>query len=101
MPLPLLTVPQAADESGIPYQTLLRLIREKQLPAVEIPGRRSKLVDMDDVHRFIDERKTGSFPGAINHVEHTQVALNEQSQKNQKTGSKAAKYDWMHEYTRK
>jgi excisionase family DNA binding protein len=50
-------VKQAADEFGIPDDSLRKLITNKKLPAVELPGIRRVLIDRADLETAILEWK--------------------------------------------
>lgn len=70
----LLSIPKAAEGSGIPYDTLIRLVHEAKVPAVKVPGRRAWLIDPDDVQAFIQSLKYGTNIGAIREVKELEVA---------------------------
>ena len=60
-----LTIPAASKESGVPYQTLLRLVNQKLVRSIEIPGRRSRLVHLEDVQAAIESMKVGGKVGSV------------------------------------
>jgi excisionase family DNA binding protein len=96
----LLTVPQASKEYGIPYQTLLRLIHQKELIAVKLPGRRSFLLDPIDIEAMLNAAKTGSFDGSKGPNDIGQVALNKESQIQARPRSNRAKSSFDHVFER-
>jgi hypothetical protein len=49
---------KAAQLSGIPYRILLALLRDGKIPSVELPGRRTAMVDLVDIEEFIQGAKT-------------------------------------------
>lgn len=53
----LVTPPKASDRSGIPYDTMLRLIHEGALPTVKLPGRRGYFIDLNDLDALIERSK--------------------------------------------
>lgn len=77
----MLTIPKAAKKFGFPYQTLLRLVNENEIVSLDIPGRRTKMLDPDDVQAFIDRSKSGSIRGSEAKKQPSQVAPNQESQK--------------------
>jgi predicted DNA-binding transcriptional regulator AlpA len=54
----LLTLRQAEAEYGLPYATLWRLVTERQLPRLELPGQRSIYVRRADLDTFIENHIT-------------------------------------------
>jgi excisionase family DNA binding protein len=95
------SVPQAAEATGIPYQTLLRLIHEEHLPAVSLPGRRSYLVDVEDLKALVERSKSGSIDGSEREVQPAQVALNKESRNGRKSRRKSGNPNWRKEFRRK
>lgn len=55
---PLITAPAAAKYLGVNYRLVTRLINEKRLPVIRIPGRRSVLIEQADLDRLIQSWKT-------------------------------------------
>lgn len=55
---------KASETSGIPYRTLLRLVREGKIALVKIEGRDRPLVDPADVKSFIEKSKIAPESGA-------------------------------------
>jgi len=70
------SVPAMAKASGISYWTLLRLIHESKLPAVQIPGRRAYLIDPADLDDFIESFKTGTKTGTKSHIKAPKTTKN-------------------------
>jgi len=77
----MLTIPKAAKSFEIPYPTLLRLVNEGHIPHLDIPGRRSALLDPADVQAWIDRSKSGSVSGSVDEKQPAQMAANKQSRK--------------------
>ena len=82
---------KAAEFLGVGPGTIRRLIHEGVLPKVEIPGRRSYLIDMADLQTLNETFKSGSVPGSKSKIESPQVeqnaALKKRSPKPKKTAN--------------
>ena len=48
---------EAEDESGIPKDSLRKLVADGTLPAVELPGIRRVLIDRQDLNELIERSK--------------------------------------------
>lgn len=97
-----LTIPKAAKESGLPYSTLLRLVNGKHVRSIELPGRRSKLVDLDDVLQYLEAVKSGgTVSGTEVEKEASQTAPNKGSRKTSRVAVPGDKYSWMDDFTAK
>ncbi len=86
----LLKVAETSEARGIPYGTLLRLIHSGELPAVKLPGRRSYLIDPDDLDELIEASKTGTVAGTKLRCPTAKTSVN--GNKNRKL--KAYPSDW-------
>ncbi len=86
----LLKVAESSEARGIPYGTLLRLIHSGQLPAVKLPGRRSYLIDPDDLDELIEASKTGTVAGTKLRCPDTKTSENQKM----KRKLKAYPNDW-------
>jgi len=53
----LMSLRQAEAESGIPKDSLRKLIADSSLPAVELPGIRRVLIDRQDLNDLIEQSK--------------------------------------------
>src|SRR5882672_2470529 len=96
----MLTIPKAAKEFGIPYQTLLRLVHEGEIVKLEIPGRRSVLLDPADIQAFIDRVKSGSVIGSEDQKQPPEMALNKESRKHSQTVRNGRKSNLDHIFAR-
>lgn len=96
------SVPETSRLSGIPYDTLLRLIHEEKLRAVRLPGRRSFLIDPVDLECLIEASKSGSKVGTISENPSRQVAENRAPENRRRGGrrksGKVLPFEWMEEF---
>jgi|SRR5215471_9655544 len=107
----LLTIAEAAKESGIPRGTMYRLVKEGKLRVVQLPGRRSFFIDPRDLEAMIEASKTGEVSpptesrgplfGPIGPIEPLQPVENTTQPKTAKNSKNGDKYEWMQRYTRK
>jgi len=109
----LLKIAEASEQSGIPKQTMYRLVKEGKLRVVHLPGRRSFFIDPRDLEAMIEASKTGEIPaevpmenrgplfGPIGPIQPLQPIENTTQAKTAKNNKNGDKYEWMQRYTRK
>lgn len=97
----LTTLPKASKETGFPYAELLKLAKAKQIATVKPEGRRSWLIDIDDVLAHIQALKSGSVDGSESEIERPQVAMSQQSLHAPISRINSLKYEWMQKFTGK
>src|SRR5215467_6075224 len=98
----LLTLYEAERERNIPYHTLRRLIDSGDLPAVKLPGRRRKFIDLCDLDALIERSKTGKkLDQQIDHSHEKTSAKTKQNErplKMVKSGQNAVKPNWYKDF---
>ena len=98
----LLTVRETAEHLHRSYHTVLRMIHEKTLTAIMLPGSREYLVDPADLKALIDASKIGAEVGAIATSDDPKrletMAPENRRQARNETPSRVGKYQWMQEY---
>jgi len=101
----LMGVRQAGALRGIAYAEMLRLMHSGSLPFIQLPGRRSYLIDMADLDALIDASKSGTVPGTEAQAKPVKVVENvapkRRCRKPKTETVKAAPYQWMQQYARK
>jgi len=97
----LMTARQVAKELSIGYEAVLDLIHEGFLPHVEIPGRRSYRVRVEDVQTFIEGRISGSDFGSIDGRQPSKTGDNHVEPTKRKSTLKVVNADWRQRFRMK
>ena len=61
----LLSIPEAAEYMGVGYDTMSAWVSSGVVPYVDMPERRKKLIDKQDLDGIIEARKVGPEVGPI------------------------------------
>lgn len=98
----LLTVRETAEHLHRSYHTVLRMIHEKTLTAIMLPGSREYLVDPADLKALIDASKIGAEVGAVATADDPKsvemMAPANRCQNGNEQASRVNKYEWMQQY---